>query len=506
MKRALAERAKQSLDVSTNTNSTSDALQTSSAADTSADISQSSPILKIRKLDLPIPVKPIEESPPILKTNDADSVITQPPLTSSTVFEVKHFSPLEAPPATASNKQHASTQVTSVPRASISTAPPAPAPASATPTNTTSASSRKRQRQVDNANRGVEDESSAFYLKHQNKALATELKSVQQSLRLLEEERDYRRKQCHQAVQALHNLQATWTQLETALSATTSLSSTSPTAGAVSLHSMGAASPALPISLPSDAPISTASLLRPFADVNDDGLDNDTQMDENGGAHSSTAVEWTAALNQALASLGTTTSKLQPIKAASVSIEEPQQHCLDDLATISVNVSSRAAILQQCIWPLLLSSSSPSSTTENLERARWAKELSIAESECQMLQIQIAEITRARDEIATRERRNRRNVYRLAAGMLTIDQLAKACDDDTDDIAAQVKLEAQELAPKLETSVSGNGNTDMVSLAALEAAKARIIDLENMLNNRDASIQEVSAIHTHHTHNEYERV
>lgn len=62
-----------------------------------------------------------------------------------------------------------------------------------------------------------EDESSGFYLKHQNKALASELKGLQYQLRLLEKERDLRRQQCHDAGEALQALENTWTQMEVAL-------------------------------------------------------------------------------------------------------------------------------------------------------------------------------------------------------------------------------------------------------------------------------------------------
>lgn len=62
-----------------------------------------------------------------------------------------------------------------------------------------------------------EGDSSAFYLKHQNKALASELKGLQYQLGLLEKERDFRRKQCQEASSALEALQNTWTQMEVAL-------------------------------------------------------------------------------------------------------------------------------------------------------------------------------------------------------------------------------------------------------------------------------------------------
>ena len=57
----------------------------------------------------------------------------------------------------------------------------------------------------------------SFYLKHQNSALASELKQLQYKVRLLEEERDYRRRQCEEAEAVLQTLEATWTKMEYAL-------------------------------------------------------------------------------------------------------------------------------------------------------------------------------------------------------------------------------------------------------------------------------------------------
>jgi hypothetical protein len=79
-------------------------------------------------------------------------------------------------------------------------------------------SSMKRQRSsAALAEEEEENNSSAFYLKHQNKALASELKGLQYQLRLLEKERDLRRQQCQEAGQALQALENTWTQMEVAL-------------------------------------------------------------------------------------------------------------------------------------------------------------------------------------------------------------------------------------------------------------------------------------------------
>jgi hypothetical protein len=77
--------------------------------------------------------------------------------------------------------------------------------------------SMKRQRSNAALAAEEEDDSSGFYLKHQNKALASELKGLQYQLRLLEKERNLRRQQCHDAGEALQALENTWTQMEVAL-------------------------------------------------------------------------------------------------------------------------------------------------------------------------------------------------------------------------------------------------------------------------------------------------
>ena len=88
-----------------------------------------------------------------------------------------------------------------------------------TANNSKSKNSMKRQR---SSQSGADDEdqnaeNSAFFLKHQNAALASELQQLRHQLQLLEAERDFRRKQCQDACQALHSLEATWNAMEVAL-------------------------------------------------------------------------------------------------------------------------------------------------------------------------------------------------------------------------------------------------------------------------------------------------
>jgi hypothetical protein len=77
--------------------------------------------------------------------------------------------------------------------------------------------SMKRQRTAHDEDDDQENENSAFFLKHQNAALASEMRQLRFQFELLEKEREVRRKQCLDANQTLHTLEATWTAIEVAL-------------------------------------------------------------------------------------------------------------------------------------------------------------------------------------------------------------------------------------------------------------------------------------------------
>lgn len=95
---------------------------------------------------------------------------------------------------------------------------PTPSPRGDLPKSSSSDKiSMKRQRANAGSDLDEEEDKSAFYLKHQNSALASELKQLQYQFKLLEKERDSRRQHCDEANQALHALESTWTQMEVAL-------------------------------------------------------------------------------------------------------------------------------------------------------------------------------------------------------------------------------------------------------------------------------------------------
>jgi hypothetical protein len=178
MKRALAERAKQS------------GGGAGLAAPAADETSSSSPPLKVPRLQ-----------EPSAATLSADHGVSNGTSAAAPLSDAA----LEAAPPSSSSS-------TSVHRSS--TASPKP-------------TTMKRQRSSQaitttsvEANDSSTEEQSTFYLKHQNKALASELKNLQYQLKLLEKERDARRQQCRQAIDALHALNTSWTQVEVSLGGT----------------------------------------------------------------------------------------------------------------------------------------------------------------------------------------------------------------------------------------------------------------------------------------------
>lgn len=107
-----------------------------------------------------------------------------------------------------------------------SSLPSSPIPSSSTqgaanPSKTKYSMKRQRPSPANGDIDGDDDDDgadkSAFFLKHQNAALASELQQLRYQLKLLERERDFRRSQCQDACQLLHSLEATWNAMEVAL-------------------------------------------------------------------------------------------------------------------------------------------------------------------------------------------------------------------------------------------------------------------------------------------------
>ena len=337
-------------------------------------------------------------------------------------------------------------------------------------------SSNKRIRKETSSNHSLplsseqeNDSSSAFYLQHQNRALAVELKSLQAQVRELAQEREHRRKSCLQALQALHSLQATWTSLETALGQETSTmpSSTS-------------------TSSPSDMPTSTAG------DTNE------------------TSVEWTAALHNALQALGnqsrpaTSGDNSEDRDSPTADEDSPSssgQREMRSLGVMAANITGRANCLQEWLWKVLYSKGMDL-PKPNVGALQQRTDL---ESEIERLKAQTVELMQSLDDMGTRERRLRRNIYRLDVGMITQKQLIQSVvagtqnvDEDPERLAVQKEAVLKGSfggdidSSKAEMSDGqGPGPNGSVSASVVAGLQRELQDSRQEVANREKSIDEV---------------
>mmetsp|Transcript_6668 Transcript_6668/g.12818 ORF Transcript_6668/g.12818 Transcript_6668/m.12818 type:complete len:857 (+) Transcript_6668:287-2857(+) len=329
----------------------------------------------------------------------------------------------------------------------------------------TNGSNSKSSSQIHQDDESNVDETSAFYLKHQNRALAMELKGWQQQCRELTSERDQRRQSCWRAVQALQSLQATWTTLETALG------QSQPGVAASSLTKTE-----------SSAPPSTALVM---------GRKN--QEDEVEMEDPALAIEWTEALHESLHNLAFPKMEEKSESSATCDVGEDPH----DVGALAANVASRASCLQDWLWKVLQAKRVSSDHLEKLllndndaasERNRW--------------QHQALEVTRSRDYWRSQERRIRRNLYRLEAGIVTLPHVMQSLErqDGTEDddvanedakIRASVQLEKAAQAPPPEEKQE-EGESAAVSSSVVNKMHQQIQQLEQEKRRREETIGELN--------------
>jgi hypothetical protein len=231
------------------------------------------------------------------------------------------------------------------------------------------------------------DETSAFYLKHQNRALATELQSLRYAISSLEQERDTRRTQCRAAVRALLRLQL----------------------------------------------------------QNGNNFDLVAASGDPPSTGSGDSVEWTSALEKAVAGL----KQSRLTNGDSSSPEQEGSSSAEDNAA-----ALRAEVLE--------------------------------------LQNQISELATSRTELHQRERRVRRNVYRMSAGMLSKEQVLDSLEKD-DEIEAAVRLEKSEqiLSSTNARDRLKDEDAAVVDSALVAELETKIATLEATIRRSEESIRKV---------------
>jgi hypothetical protein len=412
----------------------------------------------------------------------------------------------------------------------------------------------KRQRDVSNAPAPPtfsedEDDSnfSSFYLRHQNRAMASELSRMKYQLAHLERERDYRRRQCQKACQSVNSLQATWTQLETSLQPPHAQSNaqsnanlpTGTTASGIVLGSSSSLS-LLSTTAAVDIPVSTGfgtsvelvgSLLDSLAalgkrkqqrrhdhpdqdnnggNVSDEDSDDDDEddMEEDDQQH-----QQEKDCNQ----------------GASLTLEGAQKQQLDDLLRVTENVAQRATTLQQWIWGLLekvehggdntatfTTSSSSSNNNSAFVISKLSKKVARLQAKTKLQRAELQEVSRARDEMNDSDKRVRRGLYRLAAGRVQLKEVLKAIErSDTDKEAAAAWMEAvpmvgsntnpskpvpsqmvssmqqNPLPDATESSSSQQHQLRAVDSAQVAHLQKQLTDIEQIAKTRDEQIQKV---------------
>jgi len=282
-----------------------------------------------------------------------------------------------------------------------------------------------------------EDDSNAasFYLRHQNRALASELRSVKYQLMRLEREREHRRTQCLEAVQNLNALYIRWGKIEAALQCKTTDTS-SETKIEISA---------------SDAPLSTGT---------------------------GKSVEWIGALMNSLARIGTTKASKSETRGkgednkvkeenggnnnVKMDVDDEEQigsedeealeedkECVNDMMDLAEKMSERFSLLQSWISALLqnIDKSNLPLNGQSNNGLSWAppttlelqNQVAQVEAENVTLQELVTELTRSRDEMVESDRRVRRGLYRLAAGRVKLKEVLKAvanADEDKESAAA----------------------------------------------------------------------
>jgi hypothetical protein len=332
-----------------------------------------------------------------------------------------------------------------------------------------------------------EDDSnaSAFYLRHQNRALASELRMLKYQQQRLEQERGYRRSQSSKAVQTLNSLQATWTQMEAALQY-----------GQPPPHQIGTC--------------------------------GDSIMATSNGARASTGsgsgVELIGALLDSLAALGATTPSKRKGRireegddddSSSTSeytdvtpgefMEEGDAQQLDDLLQITDNVSKRATTLQRWIWSLLQRVDAAAEGQPDAIKSAFELQQEVAQLKAKnkTLKAQLKELATSRDEMSDSDRRVRRGLYRLAAGRVKLKEVLKAIVvSDEDKEAAALWMQVAPAAPAVVTSITTAPSLALTkgedgdkpspeNAAQIATLTKQVTDLEQVAQSRDEQNKKV---------------
>eukprot|EP00535_Pseudo-nitzschia_heimii_P007087 CAMPEP_0197190514 /NCGR_PEP_ID=MMETSP1423-20130617/21792_1 /TAXON_ID=476441 /ORGANISM="Pseudo-nitzschia heimii, Strain UNC1101" /LENGTH=935 /DNA_ID=CAMNT_0042642913 /DNA_START=260 /DNA_END=3068 /DNA_ORIENTATION=- len=358
-----------------------------------------------------------------------------------------------------------------------------------------------------------EDDSNAasFYLRHQNRALASELRSVKYQVMRLEREREHRRTQCLQAVQSLNNLYIRWGKVEAALHHLNN-QKTSGTKNKTNFFFPKV-----------DAPPSTGSgksvewidaLVNSLSRIGRKKFIEFETKGDNDSSNSKDKIK-NGARNNDEADVEAVKQMSREREYAASEDEERDNHITD----LAERMAERFSLLHSWISTLLqnLDSSIISSngqvngqswsTPSNMELKNQVVQL---EAENLTLQELVNELSRSRDEMVESDRRVRRGLYRLAAGRVKLKEVLKAvanADEEKESAVAWLQgstslQDVNNMGANIAHSSSpckGTGNTDLekedskspMSSKEIEQLKKSIADLNVIASSRNEQIRKL---------------
>jgi len=339
-----------------------------------------------------------------------------------------------------------------------------------------------------------EDDSNAnaFYLRHQNRALSSELRQMKYQLRRLEHEREIRRLQCTRAVKNLNTLHVIWSQLEDALKQNHAPSPMAHT------EMIPEGTSSAPLSTGSGSSVEMVGAL--FHSLAALGANGGTRITA-GDAMDTADSEEDDLQQQQLP---------EPLSAgeeADGDDDEQVHHheALSTLMRITDKITSRANTLQGWILALLQRmESGPTPETSGLSDQVHAAQQQVAhlKAKNKTLNAQIQELARSRDELHESDRRVRRGLYRLASNRVQLKEVLKAIvssDEDKDAAAEWMQFGGgQTISTPVATPASATPNSEAagvkqspVSSEEVARLQKKILDLEQVASSRDDQIKTV---------------
>ena len=204
------------------------------------------------------------------------------------------------------------------------------------------------------------------------------------------------------------------------------------------------------------------------------------------------SVEWTRALQKSLLALGQGQSSEISSASSATALKE-----------VTTNIAARAKIFQEWLGTLLLRSGvasgavPPNNGDAEQRLHNLHREMGVVTAKCAELEAQVSELVSSRIDIASRERRVRRNVYRMAAGIMTAEQVINTLErGEGGELEAEVQLEKQSMAKTEPADMTGMDTSnqkqiDILSTVQMEEYNAKISALEDSLSNAEKSIQDV---------------